>query len=215
MCDPQKLSIIDELRSFLGFDIKAMVCTEKEMRKALERYYAAGGESVETIIADMEQDAELAAAVEAMEKQHLGRSDQRRGAGRQRPGAQAAEHGAAAGDQGARQRLALRAVRERVQDSHPLRRRAVRDGAAAAAPGLRHHHAHQGHGRPGHRRAPLAAGRPHPPDRRRPPRRSARQRAAHHVRRERGDADPRPLGGDARPGRHRHAGRHPAARSAR
>ncbi len=26
MCDPQKLSIIDELRSFLGFDIKAMVC---------------------------------------------------------------------------------------------------------------------------------------------------------------------------------------------
>ena len=68
MCDPQKLSIIDELRSFLGYDIKAMVCTEKEMLKALERYYAAGGESVETLIADMEQDAELAAAVEAMEK---------------------------------------------------------------------------------------------------------------------------------------------------
>ncbi len=68
MCDPQKLSIIDELRSFLGYNVKAMVCTEKEMLKALERYYAAGGESVETLIADMEQDAELAAAVEAMEK---------------------------------------------------------------------------------------------------------------------------------------------------
>jgi type IV pilus assembly protein PilB len=68
MCDPQKLSIIDELRSFLGFDIKAMVCTEKEMLKALDRYYSAGGESVETLIADMEQDAELAAAVQAMEK---------------------------------------------------------------------------------------------------------------------------------------------------
>jgi type IV pilus assembly protein PilB len=68
MCDPQKLSIIDELRSFLGFDIKAMVCTEKEMLKALDRYYAAGGESVETLIADMEQDAELAAASKAMEK---------------------------------------------------------------------------------------------------------------------------------------------------
>jgi type IV pilus assembly protein PilB len=68
MCDPQKLSIIDELRSFLGFDIKAMVCTEKEMLKALDRYYAAGGESVETLIADMEQDAELAAASQAMEK---------------------------------------------------------------------------------------------------------------------------------------------------
>ena len=68
MCDPQKLSIIDELRSFLGFDIKAMVPTEKEMQKALERYYAAGGESVETIIQDLEADADLAAASQAMEK---------------------------------------------------------------------------------------------------------------------------------------------------
>ena len=68
MCDPQKLSIIDELRSFLGFDIKAMVATEKELLKALDRYYSAGGESVETLIADMEQDNELAAAVQAMEK---------------------------------------------------------------------------------------------------------------------------------------------------
>ncbi len=68
MCDPQKLSIIDELRSFTGYDIKAMVCTEKELLKALERYYSAGGESVETLIANMEQDASLAAAVEAAEK---------------------------------------------------------------------------------------------------------------------------------------------------
>jgi dihydroflavonol-4-reductase len=37
MCDPQKLSIIDELRSFLGYDIKATVCTEKEMLKAAVR----------------------------------------------------------------------------------------------------------------------------------------------------------------------------------
>ncbi|MCD4728210.1 MAG: Flp pilus assembly complex ATPase component TadA, partial [Pirellulales bacterium] len=68
MCDPQKLSIIDELRSFLGYDIKAMVCTEKEMLKSLDRYYSAGGESVETLIADMEEDDELAAAAEKIEK---------------------------------------------------------------------------------------------------------------------------------------------------
>jgi len=68
MCDPQKLSIIDELRSFLGCDIKAMVCTEREMLKALERYYAAAGESVEKIISDMEKDIELASASLAMEK---------------------------------------------------------------------------------------------------------------------------------------------------
>jgi type IV pilus assembly protein PilB len=34
----------------------------------LNRYYSAGGESVETLIADMESDADLAAAVQAMEK---------------------------------------------------------------------------------------------------------------------------------------------------
>jgi type IV pilus assembly protein PilB len=68
MCDPQKLSILDELRSFLGYDIRAVVATEKEVLRALDRYYAVGGESVETLIADMEQDAVLAAAVQAMEK---------------------------------------------------------------------------------------------------------------------------------------------------
>ena len=66
MCDPQKLQILDELRTFLGYDIKAMVCTEKDMLRALERYYTVGGESVETLIADMEQDAELNMAAIAM-----------------------------------------------------------------------------------------------------------------------------------------------------
>ena len=52
MCDPQKLSIIDELRSFLGYEVRAVVATEPDLIKALERYYAADGESVETLIAD-------------------------------------------------------------------------------------------------------------------------------------------------------------------
>ncbi len=68
MCDPQKLSIIDELRTFLGYDIKATVCTEREMLKALERYYGSGAESVETLIADIEQNAALSNAVAALEK---------------------------------------------------------------------------------------------------------------------------------------------------
>jgi type IV pilus assembly protein PilB len=63
MCDPQKLSILDELRSFLGFNIRAAVATERDVRKALDRYYAAGGDSIEGIIADMEHDAELSAAI--------------------------------------------------------------------------------------------------------------------------------------------------------
>ena len=68
MCDPQKLSILDELRSFLGYEIRPAVATEKEIVRALERYYAVGGESVETLIADMEQDEALAAAAKALEK---------------------------------------------------------------------------------------------------------------------------------------------------
>jgi len=62
MCEPQKLSILDELRSFLGYDVRGVVTTEQDITKALSRYYAVGGESVETLIADMEQDNDLAAA---------------------------------------------------------------------------------------------------------------------------------------------------------
>jgi type IV pilus assembly protein PilB len=67
MCDPQKLSIVDELRSFLGYDIRAVVATEREVLKALDRHYTAGGESVETLIAGLEEDQELLAASQAME----------------------------------------------------------------------------------------------------------------------------------------------------
>jgi type IV pilus assembly protein PilB len=68
MCDPQKLSVVDELRSFLGCEVRAVVATERDVLKALTRYYAAGGESVEQVIADMEQDNDLAAAAAALEK---------------------------------------------------------------------------------------------------------------------------------------------------
>jgi len=40
MCDPQKLSILDELRTFLGYDVRAVVATEHDVLKALDRYYA-------------------------------------------------------------------------------------------------------------------------------------------------------------------------------
>ena len=68
MCDPQKLSVIDELRSFLGYDVRAVVAAEKDVLRALERYYAGSGESVEQLIADMETDQELAAAAAALQK---------------------------------------------------------------------------------------------------------------------------------------------------
>ena len=69
MCDPQKLSVIDELRSFLGYEVRPVVATEKEIVKALERYYAGEGESVESLIADLESDEELAAAASKLAQQ--------------------------------------------------------------------------------------------------------------------------------------------------
>jgi type IV pilus assembly protein PilB len=63
MCDPQNLGVQDELRTFLGFTINVVVATEPAVLACLERYYGENTESVESIVSDMENDAELAAAV--------------------------------------------------------------------------------------------------------------------------------------------------------
>jgi type IV pilus assembly protein PilB len=62
MCDPQNLSVQDELRTFLGFNIRVIVTTESGMTAALERYYGESTDSVESIVSALEDDAELAAA---------------------------------------------------------------------------------------------------------------------------------------------------------
>lgn len=62
MCDPQNLSVQDELRTFLGFNIRVVVTTESGMMAALERYYGESTDSVESIVSALEDDAELAAA---------------------------------------------------------------------------------------------------------------------------------------------------------
>jgi len=69
LCDPQNLTIQDELRTFLGYEIRAVVATEREILKALDRYYAASGESVETLVKDMEGDEELAKAAAAASRE--------------------------------------------------------------------------------------------------------------------------------------------------
>src|SRR5204863_8718529 len=62
MCDPQNLSVQDELRTFLGFNIRVVVTPESAMTSALERYYGESVDSVESIVTALEDDAELAAA---------------------------------------------------------------------------------------------------------------------------------------------------------
>lgn len=63
-CDPQNLSIQDELRNFLGYEIRLVVATERDVMRALQRYYASEGESIESLLADLESDDELKAAVQ-------------------------------------------------------------------------------------------------------------------------------------------------------
>ena len=60
MCDPQKLSVQDELRTFSGYDIRAVVATERDMQKALDRYLFAGSESVESSSPTWRADKDLA-----------------------------------------------------------------------------------------------------------------------------------------------------------
>ncbi|HEX4131641.1 MAG TPA: ATPase, T2SS/T4P/T4SS family [Pirellulales bacterium] len=67
MCDPQKLQILDELRNFLGYEVRAVVATEKEVMAALNRYYSTA-ESVESILEDMESDEEFNEALRAAGK---------------------------------------------------------------------------------------------------------------------------------------------------
>jgi type IV pilus assembly protein PilB len=64
VCDPQNLSITDELRTFLGYEIRSVVATERDILKALDRFYASS-ESVESLVSDMDKDEDLAAAAEA------------------------------------------------------------------------------------------------------------------------------------------------------
>ena len=64
--EPQNLSVADELRTFLGYTIRLVVTTEREIKQALDRYYNAAGESVESIISELEDDEELLRQAEAL-----------------------------------------------------------------------------------------------------------------------------------------------------
>ncbi len=65
-CDPQNLTIQDELRTFLGHDIQMVVCTEREIKGAIEKYYSSDLESFERIVDELKNDEELFQAAKSM-----------------------------------------------------------------------------------------------------------------------------------------------------
>jgi type IV pilus assembly protein PilB len=58
-CDPQNLTVQDELRTFLGYNIEMVVSPEREIKASLERYYSSDSLSVEKIVAELAADEEL------------------------------------------------------------------------------------------------------------------------------------------------------------
>ena len=59
--EPEKLTVQDELRTFLGHDIRSVVCTNREIQDVLDKFYASSEDSLESIITELEDDDELKA----------------------------------------------------------------------------------------------------------------------------------------------------------
>lgn len=74
-CDPQNLSIQDELRTFLGFDIGMVIATERDIRGAITRYYDSESESVEKLVAELANDEELKRAISLMDNEKFNLTD--------------------------------------------------------------------------------------------------------------------------------------------
>src|SRR3954469_14755350 len=64
-CDPQNITIQDELRSLLGHEIKIVIAGETDIKKTLEKYYDAEKETVDRIIDEIADDPDLKKKMEA------------------------------------------------------------------------------------------------------------------------------------------------------
>ncbi|MEK6239483.1 MAG: ATPase, T2SS/T4P/T4SS family [Planctomycetales bacterium] len=65
MCDPQNISTLDELRTFLGYDVRGVVATESDIVDALDRYYSSG-DDFSSIVGDIDSDDDLRRAAEEL-----------------------------------------------------------------------------------------------------------------------------------------------------
>ncbi|NQV23216.1 MAG: pilus assembly protein PilB, partial [Rhodopirellula sp.] len=56
MADPQNVGALDDLRNFLGYDVRGAVSSPDEVEQAIQRYYADAEESIEDVINEMEDE---------------------------------------------------------------------------------------------------------------------------------------------------------------
>ncbi len=66
-CDPQNIVIQDELRQMLGFDVRVVIATETDIKKALDRWYASDKDTIEKITQELEDDPDFKRAMAAAE----------------------------------------------------------------------------------------------------------------------------------------------------
>jgi type IV pilus assembly protein PilB len=59
MADPQNIAALDDLRNFLGYDVRGAVSNPVDIQEAIERYYADKQESIEDVISSLEEDEDL------------------------------------------------------------------------------------------------------------------------------------------------------------
>ncbi|ADB15221.1 type II secretion system protein E [Pirellula staleyi DSM 6068] len=67
-CDPQNITIQDELRSMLGYDIRVVIASETDIKKTLDRYFSSDKDTVDSIVGELEADSELKKAMDAVAK---------------------------------------------------------------------------------------------------------------------------------------------------
>ena len=65
-CDPQNIAMQDEIRRFLGYDIRLVVASEAQILKTIDKYFNDENDSIEKIIGDLQADEDLKSASEAL-----------------------------------------------------------------------------------------------------------------------------------------------------
>jgi type IV pilus assembly protein PilB len=58
MAEPQNIAALDDLRNFLGYDVRGAVSNPADIQAAIERYYADKQESIEDVISGLDDDEE-------------------------------------------------------------------------------------------------------------------------------------------------------------
>jgi type IV pilus assembly protein PilB len=165
MANHENFRAIDDLRSLMGFDVKAVLAEPEQLEKLINKHYQAAAEGISDILGELASDDSLKDLKNRGESIDL-------------------EDMKAAADSNPVRKLInlvlLQAIKDKASDIHfepfedEFKMRYRIDGVlyemmpppAHIAAG--HQLAHQGHGQPRHRRAARAAGRPHRAERQQP-----------------------------------------------